>query len=75
MTVPYGEGTEANGGCDDCWTVPSRHCCMWNDVPQTQEALAAGDLNSVARRLYERAKLRARARAEAVQDLRTKENP
>lgn len=40
-----------------------------------RQALAAGDIASVARRLYEQAKQRAKHRAEAVQDLRTKENP
>jgi hypothetical protein len=28
--VPYGKGT-AESPCDDCWEVPSRHCCMTDE--------------------------------------------
>lgn len=75
MTIPYGEGTYANGGCDDCWEVPSRHCCLWNELADAAEAAARGDIDSVASGIYDRAKQRAKRRAEAVQALRTKENP
>lgn len=39
------------------------------------EAAARGDIDSVASGIYDRAKQRAKRRAEAVQALRTKENP
>ena len=31
VPIPYGKGTARNGGCDECWQVPSRICCMWNE--------------------------------------------
>ena len=40
VSIPYGEGTTANGGCEVCWEVPSRHCCLWNEQADAEPAAA-----------------------------------